>query len=160
MNDALPPLRPSRAEVEAALDATGFDLARHNAHLVRRAHQRATALFQRAFEGLGVTPPQFAILATLLHHGALSQIALGRLTAVDTATLSTMLRRLTEMGHVHRRAFEEDQRVNLVDLTDAGAAFTLAGLPLSQEVSDRVLDPLDPAERAAFAAALARIGQE
>jgi DNA-binding MarR family transcriptional regulator len=158
--DDTPPRRPSQAEVETALAATGFALDRHSAHLIRRAHQRATALFQEAFEGLGVTPPQFAILATLLRHGALSQIALGRLTAIDTATLSTMLRRLSAMGHVYRRASKEDQRVNLVDLTDAGATFTLEGLRLSQEVSDRVLDPLDPAERAAFVAALDRIGQE
>lgn len=160
MDDAAPPRRPSPAEVEAALAATGFALDRHTAHLIRRAHQRATSLFQKAFEGLGVTPPQFAILATLLRHGALSQIALGRLTAIDTATLSTMLRRLSAMGYVDRRPSEEDQRVNLVDLTDAGAAFTVSGLRLSQEVSDRVLDPLDPAERAGFVAALDRIGRD
>ena len=44
------------------------------------------------------------------------------------------------MGHLQRRPSEEDQRVNLVDLTDSGAAFTLPSLHLSQEVSDRVLD--------------------
>ena len=84
--------RLTQAEIDARLEAIGYRLEVHNAHLVRRAHQRATAIFQKMFEGKAITPTQTAILATLARHGEMSQINLGRLTAIDTATLSPMMR--------------------------------------------------------------------
>jgi DNA-binding MarR family transcriptional regulator len=154
MEDAPPAKRRSQAQIDVDLDQIGYRLEDHNAHLVRLVHQRATALFQEAFEGRNITPTQLAIMATLLRHGPLSQIALGRVTAIDTATLSTMLRRLQDMGLVERTASETDQRVNLVRLTPMGEEDTLQMLPLSLGVSEQLLAPLKPKDRERFIAAL------
>ena len=154
MEDAPPAKRRSQAQIDVDLDQIGYRLEDHNAHLVRLVHQRATALFQEAFEGRSITPTQLAIMATLLRHGPLSQIALGRVTAIDTATLSTMLRRLQDMGLVERTASETDQRVNLVRLTPMGEEDTLQMLPLSLGVSEQLLAPLKPKDRERFIAAL------
>ena len=42
---------PTRPEIERRLQEIGYALEEHNAHLIRLAHQRGTALFQKAFEG-------------------------------------------------------------------------------------------------------------
>ncbi len=154
MDDHAPIARRSQADIDAELARIGFALEDHNAHLVRLVHQRATALFQQAFDGQAITPTQLAILSTLIRHGALSQIALGRITAIDTATLSTMLRRLQEMGMVERNASETDQRVNLIRLSPMGEEETLRMLPISLGVSEQVLAPLKPKDRERFVAAL------
>ena len=154
MDDRAPVVRRSQAQIDAELARIGFALEDHNAHLVRLVHQRATALFQQAFDGQAITPTQLAILSTLIRHGALSQIAVGRITAIDTATLSTMLRRLQDMALVERTASETDQRVNLVRLTPLGEEETLRMLPVSVAVSEQVLAPVKPKDRDRFVAAL------
>lgn len=155
-NDLAP--RPSQDEIDRCLLEIGYRLEAHNAHLIRLAHQRATALFQKAFESYTITPTQVAILATLLRHGDLSQINLGRLTAIDTATLSAMMRRLQDNGFIERIPSEQDQRVNLVRLTARGIEFALEALPISQKVSDDVLAPLKPRERERFIEMLKKLG--
>lgn len=154
MEDAPPTKRRSQADIDVDLAQISYRLEDHTAHLVRLVHQRATALFQQAFEGQNITPTQLAIMATLLRHGPLSQIAVGRITAIDTATLSTMLRRLQDMGLVERTASETDQRVNLVRLSPMGEEDTLRMLPLSLGVSEQLLAPLKPKDRERFVAAL------
>lgn len=148
----------SQADIDQRLADIGYKLEAHNAHLIRLAHQRATSLFQKAFENYTITPTQVAILATLLRHGDLSQINLGRLTAIDTATLSAMMRRLQDNGFIERIASEQDQRVNLVRLTSRGIDFTLEVLPISQKVSDDVLAPLKPRDRQRFLEMLKLLG--
>lgn len=150
--------RLSQAEIDQRLSEIGYRLEAHNAHLIRLAHQRATALFQKAFENHTITPTQVAILATLLRHGDLSQIHLGRLTAIDTATLSAMMRRLQDNGFIERIPSQQDQRVNMVRLTSKGIEFTLDVLPVSQKVSDDVLAPLKPRDRERFIEMLKQLG--
>ncbi|MDX1205913.1 MarR family transcriptional regulator [Sinorhizobium medicae] len=150
--------RLSQTEIDKRLVEIGYRLEAHNAHLIRLAHQRATSLFQKAFENYTITPTQVAILATLLRHGDLSQINLGRLTAIDTATLSAMMRRLQDNGFIERIPSEQDQRVNLVRLTARGIEFTLEVLPISQKVSDEVLAPLKSRDRERFIEMLKLLG--
>ena len=56
-------------------------------HLIRRAHQRHVALFAEHFADADLTPTQWAALAKLRERGTLSQNLLGRLTAMDPATI-------------------------------------------------------------------------
>lgn len=146
-----------RSLIDARLAEIGFRLEDHNAYLIRLAHQRATQLFQSTLENRGITPVQLAVLATLLRHGRMAQNSLGKLTAIDTATLSPMMRRLQKLGFIERAPSEQDQRVNLVDLTPAGIDFTLEVLPLSIAVSEQVLAPLKPRDRERFIQLLRQI---
>ena len=112
----------SRRHVERQLREHDVPLEEHSAHLVRRVHQRASMLFQQIFDGLSLTPTQFAVLGTLLRERRLSQRALGRATAIDSATLSSMVRKLERDGLVRRGISSEDQRITLVELTEAGVS--------------------------------------
>src|SRR6202011_182782 len=88
----------SREEAIAAYRASGYDLPTHPAHMIRRAHQRATFYFQQVMNGRDLTPTQQATLATLLKYGELSQNHLGRLTAMDPSTISIVVRKLLKNG--------------------------------------------------------------
>src|ERR1700736_2864572 len=88
----------SREEAIAAYRASGYDLPTHPAHMIRRAHQRATFYFQQVMNGRDLTPTQQATLATLLKFGELSQNHLGRLTAMDPSTISIVVRKLLKNG--------------------------------------------------------------
>lgn len=150
---------PTRAEIERRLQEIGYALEEHNAHLIRLAHQRGTALFQKAFEGYSITPTQVAVLATLMRHGDLPQNQIGRITAIDTATLSPLLKRLETLGLTKRVVSEQDQRVNLIQLTPQGYDFTFEVLPISQRVSEELLAPLNQRDRKRFIELLNKIAR-
>lgn len=100
----------SKARDYQLSDQVGFNL--------RRANQRHVAIFARHVEG--VTPTQFAALARLYEFGAISQNRLGRLTAMDSATIKGVVERLRAKGHVSSRPDLTDGRLRLVELTELG----------------------------------------
>jgi DNA-binding MarR family transcriptional regulator len=155
-----PPI--SRDDALAAYEASGYDLGTHPAHMIRRAHQRATYYFQQVMnedaDGLDLTPTQQAALATLLKHGELSQNHLGRLTAMDPSTISIVVRKLLKSGLIRRRGSKADQRLAMIRLTDAGAQFAIARLKDSMEVARRVLAPLSRSEQKILIDLLHKIG--
>ena len=149
---------PSREEALAAYQASGYDLSTHPAHMIRRAHQRATFYFQQVMNGQDLTPTQHAALATLLKHGELSQNHLGRLTAMDPSTISIVVRKLLKSGFIERRGSKKDQRLAMIRLTEEGTRFSIARLADSMEVARRVLAPLSAAEQRMLIDLLHRIG--
>ena len=74
--------------------------------MLRRAHQKATGIFNAVMGEFGVTPTQFAALAKLHDVGRVSQNELGRLTAMDPATIWGVVNRLCEPGKVLDEALE------------------------------------------------------
>ncbi|CAN0544703.1 unnamed protein product, partial [Laminaria digitata] len=66
-------------------DAPDYLLEDQVGHLLRRAHQRHTAIFQATIGDPQLTPLQFASLMKLADVGEASQNHLGRLTAMDAA---------------------------------------------------------------------------
>src|SRR5580658_8223281 len=79
-------------------------------HLLRRAHQRHVAIFLASMGEDAPTPTQFAALVKLADAGELSQNRLGRLTAMDPATVKGVVSRLVARGFVERAADPGDQR--------------------------------------------------
>jgi len=148
---------PDEATLRKLFAASGYELSSHPAHVIRRAHQRATMLFQEMIGEHDLTPTQMAALATIMKHGELSQNELGRRTAMDPSTISIVIRKLLKDGLVVRSASTADQRLSLVRLTDEGIRFTLPLLSKSVAVGNRVLAPLEPSERARFMEMLFRV---
>ena len=125
--------------------------------LLRKAQQRHLAIFAAHMPG-GLTARQFAALARLGETGPCTQNALGRLTAMDNATISGVLGRLEERGLVARSAQGSDRRMLEVSLTEAGSALLAQCLPVAQAISTETLDPLEGAEAAMLIALLRRLG--
>lgn len=116
-------------------------------HLLRRAHQRASSIFQTRIGGAQITPTQFAALAKLHDLKEVSQNRLGRLTAMDPATIQGVTRRLIDRGLVATKADDADKRRLLLQLTEKGVALIADLIPGGVEVSRETLAPLSDDER-------------
>ena len=119
-------------------------------HLLRRAHQRATQIFLEGFETAELTPTQWAALARLAEEGAASQNHLGRMTAMDPATVQGVIRRLEARGLVDREPDPDDRRRTRLKLSAEGAALVARHAATGAKVSAATLAPLTDAEAATF----------
>ncbi len=137
----------SEIETYSLSEQVGFNL--------RRANQRHVAIFAKHIVGL--TPTQFAAMAELAQHGALSQNLLGRRTAMDSATIKGVVERLKAKGYVSQRADPNDQRLRLVELTADGQDAYDTALPHALEARRETLETLSPDEIRLFEMLLAKL---
>jgi len=148
---------PTAHEVEAAAASADYVLEDQVGYILRCVHQRATDVFNTVMAPFGVTPMQFAALAKLNDLGTVSQNQLGRLIAMDPATISGVIGRLVARGYVRQTAHPDDARLAVLSLTQAGKAATVEMKAHAAEVSRRTLAPLSPTESAAFLSALGKL---
>src|SRR5690606_27856175 len=141
----------------AATVPEGYVLEDQVGHLLRRAHQRHTALFVAMIGDPQVTTTQYAALVKLHEMGELSQNHLGRLTAVDPATIPGVIRRLTGRKLTSHRPDKNDKRRRCLSLTPAGKDLVARLMTNGPKVSQATLDPLDAAEQRQFLALLKRL---
>lgn len=125
--------------------------------LIRVASQRHSTLFaSRMIEGL--TAPQFATLAKLREIGPCSQSRLGRLVALDAATMKGVVDRLTGRGFVMIADDPLDKRRRAVALSERGHAVADAAAVVARDISMETLAPLTPDERRQAIALLKKLG--
>jgi DNA-binding MarR family transcriptional regulator len=134
----------------------GYVLEDQIGHLLRRAHQRASSIFQEVMTE-GLTPPQFAALVKIRDFGTVSQNRLGRSVAMDPATSQGVTQRLLAKNLIERRDDPNDRRRALLSLTPEGEAMVGRLIPLGKQISAETLEPLTSEEQKQFLALLARI---
>lgn len=123
--------------------------------LLRKANQRHLAIFAA---GIGdLTPTQFAALAKLHECGPLSQIDLGRQTAMDAATIKGVIDRLRERGLVESRADSQDRRRLIVSLAAEGRSLFADRVASAAAITKETLAPLDEHEHRILLDLLGRI---
>ena len=122
-------------------ETNGYSLEDQIGFLLRRAHQRHRVIFSRVVEQR-IAPQQFAALAKLGSIGPTSQNLLGRLLAMDAATIQGVVERLRAQGLVKRRRDPEDARLRVVELTDTGSGLLEELLPLAVKITAETLAPL------------------
>lgn len=108
--------------------------------ILRQANQRYAALFANGI-GNGLTPTQWAALVRLGETGPCPQNQLGRLAAMDAATIKGVVERLDKRGLIQRSADPDDGRRLLVSLSPAGRAELEAGLAAAREINRQALAP-------------------
>ena len=124
--------------------------------VLRQAQQRHTTIFAaEMIEGL--TPTQWAALAKLRELGDCSQNHLGRLTAMDAATIKGVVDRLTGRGFTTIRPDPRDGRRILVALTPAGSELYDRAAPIAALITEKTLEPLGKHERSMLIALLRRL---
>ncbi len=126
-------------------------------HLLRRAHQRHTAIFQDMIGNVQLTPTQFAALVKIRDVGEVSQNELGRLTAMDPATIQGVIHRLKVRALIARRADPDDRRCTLLSLTGSGQALIERALASAKAITAATLAPLADNERATFLSLLRKL---
>ena len=114
--------------------------------LLRLASQRHSAIFQsRSIDGL--TPTQFSTLLRVSEHKEVSQNQLGRLAAMDVATIKGVVDRLKARKLIQAKDDPNDRRRMLISLTPAGEELISALKRVGHEISEETLKPLTEAER-------------
>jgi MarR family 2-MHQ and catechol resistance regulon transcriptional repressor len=106
---------------------------------------------------LGLTPPQFDIIATLGNTAGMSFKELGEKTLITKGTLTGVVDRLEARGIVRRVGSDTDRRSTRVELTDAGAALFDKVFPGVVARTKQVFAILDDTERLALEASLRRL---
>ena len=135
----------------------GYVLEEQIGHVLRRAHQRASAIFMANFADHGLTPTQFAALAKIRDHGEVSQNHLGRLTAMDPATMKGVIGRLHKRRVISRKADPADGRRTLWRLTASGERLLAQTVAAAEATTDETLAPLGPRERKTLLDLLSRL---
>src|SRR5271155_1152286 len=106
------------AQTAAVLD--GYVVEEQVGFLMRRANQRHTAIFADGMAAAELTPTQFTALVKVVELGAVTQNHLGRLSAMDPATIQGVVRRLTDRDLVVRTADPLDRRAIVLAPTRSG----------------------------------------
>src|ERR1700746_3558318 len=114
--------------------------------ILRQVSQRHAVIFARDI-GADLTPTQWAALAKLAETGPCSQNQLGRLTAMDVATIKGVIDRLTARGLTETSPDPEDGRRLLISLTRAGQQMAEKAALNALAITRETLAPLDAKER-------------
>lgn len=152
---------PLRGDDPSACPLDGYTVESQVGFLLRRAHQRQTAVWQACMaEGIGereLTPRQFSALVKVVLHGRVTQNQLGRMAAMDPATIQGVVRRLMARGLVHRALDPLDRRTAVLTATPAGVALAQRGVAHARRATEKTLTPLSATERRTLLDLLARI---
>jgi DNA-binding MarR family transcriptional regulator len=135
---------------------TAYVLEEQIGFMLRQVWQRHATIFARGI-GINLTPTQWAALVKLVETGPCSQNQLGRLTAMDVATIKGVIDRLTVRGLTETKPDPADGRRLLVSLTRAGQQLAEKAVPSALAITRETLAPLDAKERDMLVALLAKL---
>ncbi len=127
-----------------------YDFSEQVGHLLRRAYQRHTALFQQIIPDTQLTAAQFVVLCSVRDSGACSLSQIVKQTAIDQATIRGVIDRLKARKFVSVRHDEMDRRKVLVSLTEAGQSLVESMVPFAFEITEKTFNGFNPAERMAL----------
>jgi DNA-binding MarR family transcriptional regulator len=145
----------AESESDSVLD--GYVVEDQVGFLLRRAHQRHTALFQEGMGAAELTPTQFTALIKTVELGRVTQNHLGRLTAMDPATVQGVVRRLIARGLVRRMPDPADRRAAVLTPTEQGIALARRAVACARRITEATLHPLDAEERRRLLALLRKL---
>jgi len=100
------------------------------------ASRAVTARYRPMLDELGVTYPQYLVLMLLWEEDGQTVGQLGNRLALDSGTLSPLLKRLTAAGLVTRHRRADDERSVSVRLTEEGRALQGPACAISAQMID------------------------
>src|SRR5215469_2014173 len=142
----------------AAVSPADFTVEDHVGFLLRRAHQRHVALFTAGMAHVELTPTQFTALLKTVQLGRTTQNHLGRLAAMDPATIQGVVHRLIARGLIRRGRDPMDRRTAVLEPTETGIALMNSVMHCARRSHDAALAPLSPQERTQVLALLRKMG--
>ena len=98
------------------------------------ASRAVTARYRPMLEEIGLTYPQYLVMMLLWENDHQTVGQLGSRLALDSGTLSPLLKRLTAAGLVTRHRRVEDERSVSIALTEQGRALQDKAYRISEEM--------------------------
>lgn len=123
--------------------------------LLRLASQRHSVIFQQHIGHL--TPTQFSTLLRISEQGEVSQNHLGRLAAMDVATIKGVVDRLKAKSLVQTHADPKDKRRMSISLTELGSEMISELKTAGTRISEETLAPLASGEQKTLIALLKKM---
>ena len=139
-----------RANARTKPAQADYVLEKQVGYLLRRAHQRASAIFADLIGEDRLTPMQYGALVKIHDLGEVTQNLLGRSVAMDPATINGVVSRLEERALVAREQDPKNRRRVLWRLTPNGKNLVKRTVPRGERITDQTLAPLSEEERAVF----------
>lgn len=124
-----------------------------------RCYQAFESFSAPDIRGLGLTPPQFDIVATLGNTPGMTATELGDRTLITKGTLTGIVDRLVARGWVERIAHGSDRRCQIVRLTPSGDALFREVFPAHMRHLAAGFAGTDAAEHARWQRALRALEQ-
>jgi MarR family transcriptional regulator, 2-MHQ and catechol-resistance regulon repressor len=109
---------------------------------------------------VGLTPPQFYVLATIGYAGGLPFGEIGHKMMVTVSNLTGIVDRLEEKKLVLRKRDENDRRVVHVVMTEKGAKLYKSTIPLFEKSVSELFAILSKPEQKEISALLRKLNQE
>lgn len=126
----------------------------HAVSRVARLHRIAAG---KLLKGLGLYPGQEFVMMQLWDAGPVRQSELIKAVDLDPSTVTKMLQRLEQSGHVRRRPDPDDRRAVLVEATDNSCALLSDVTAAWGDLEEHTLAGLDADERRELARLLAKV---
>lgn len=89
------------------------------------ASSRLTSIYRPLLEPLDLTYTQFIVLMALWQKDEISISRLAERTGLSKATMTPLLKRLEQKGHIHRKVLADNERQKSIVLTEAGREVSL-----------------------------------
>jgi MarR family 2-MHQ and catechol resistance regulon transcriptional repressor len=124
-----------------------------------RAAGAVTGRLRPRISAAGVTEPQFGVLESLYHLGALHQRDLAERILTTGGNITVVVRNLERLGLVRRSRDPGDGRFRLVELTAKGAALIRRIFPGHAAAVARELSVLSAAEQRNLGRLCVRVGR-
>ncbi len=99
------------------------------------ASRALTRAYAPLLEPLGLTYPQYLVCLALWERDGRPVHELGTCLALDSGTLTPLLKRLAQAGLVERRRSTDDERVVQIYLTPAGRALRVRARRVPKEIA-------------------------
>lgn len=155
LGDRTPAKRSAAAK---ALDE--YDLANAPCRLLKLALKRAGELVAEEIGEAGLRPRPFMTLIAIHQNPGITQNDLVKLTGSDRSTIGELIQRFETRGFIARKRDANDQRVNLLYVTDAGTAALQDSLPGTLRAEERFRAMIPPEYRDAFLVILAHLAED
>ena len=108
---------------------------------------------------IGLTPPQFYVLATIGYAGSLPFGEIGAKMMVTVSNLTGIVDRLEEKKLVLRKRDETDRRVVHVTLTEKGTKLYRSTIPLFEKSISEIFSSLDLPRQKKLSALLRKLNR-
>ena len=119
------------ASLDTALPSPSVALDDQLCFALYAASRAMTARYRPMLEEIGLTYPQYLVMMLLWEQDNQTVGQLGSRLALDSGTLSPLLKRLTAAGLVTRHRRVEDERSVSIALTDEGRALEQRALGIN-----------------------------
>jgi DNA-binding MarR family transcriptional regulator len=114
------------------------------------AREISKSLAQKYADALGITIPEWRVIAHLAEVTSCSSGEICARTAMDKAKVNRAVTRLVALGFVLAQTSSEDRRLNVLTLSRRGRAVYERIVPMALDHEALLTDVLSPAERRAL----------